>query len=140
MKIEINIVKNGDENPRMIVTTPSSDEVIVKDIPEEAYQEINETALEDIMTGVSGLFRQNNENARTGFQVQVFKDKMGNEDVCQMLICNLDADKDGMIEGCGIVISKKQYKKFRKATLLDRFEMTCNSFIELIEDEKSDNT
>ena len=140
MKNEINIVKNGDENPQMIVTTPSSDEIVVRDIPEGAYQVIDDTSLEDIMTGVSMLFRHEKEGSKVGFQVQVFKDKVGDENVCQMMMRNLDADKDGMIDGCATIIPKKEYKRYCKGTLLDRFEMACNYFIEIAKAEKETET
>lgn len=119
MKIEINIARNGDGNPCVVVSSPSKEEIIVKEVSEEWYNDIDEDNLKTIVENdIPSILAD--EDTNTGLYIGVMKP--GNDDPNKRHAMYLYGDiKERVPEEIYITgISKKQYKRFLSLDLLQK--------------------
>ena len=137
MKIEINIVKDGSGIPYACITSPSSDEIIMKSLPENIFAEIEDTNVKDVMSMVADNFCTTDRSPEDGVFVTVKKNKIDGEKVCMMIAYGEIRAEETEIDGAATIIPKKEYKSFKKANPLQKLEMAFLRFKPMIDELKN---
>ena len=132
MKIEINVVRNGDGNPCVVISSPVSEQVIIRDIPEKTFEEITEKdPLEnvDMLATILESELDPEMDTRENLLIQASK-----KDDCHTMALMTG---DPLLEESEILftgISKKCYKKFLRADITEKLRIACNEFKNMMVD------
>lgn len=128
MKIDINIARNGDGNPCVVVSSPYLDDMVIKEIDEGNFEYLSTgDNLENIMETLAEIFKPENREARNVLEIECFKHKTEKGKFYNMV----------MVSGeyCGSVTSmtKKEYKLFCRRHPLYKLETAYKVFKEQID-------
>lgn len=126
MKIEIDIVRNGDGNPCVVISSPVSEQVVIRDISEKTFEEIIERdPLENVETLATVLEPEMNPDMDTRENLLI---QASRKDGCHTMA--LMAGDPFLDEGEVLLtgISKKCYKKFLRADITEKLRIACKEF------------
>lgn len=132
MKIELNIVRNEQDEPVIIVTSPESDECKIIEISAEEFDILTEQGeLFDRKTSLLSniFFKPNDDESKITISAWKPKEK---EEGCYGMMVMEEKNRD-VNSVATITISKAAYKKFRKIKGIYKLELAYKQFKEVIE-------
>ena len=129
MKIEINIARNGDGNPCVVISSPSKEEIVVKEISEEWYNDIEIDSLQEIVeSDIPNILA--NEDSNIGVFIGALRPRKDDTTKRHALYL-YDETEDGFPRNIKLTgISKKQFKCFKSLDPLQKLEMAYHIFKE----------